>query len=75
MNLGKQTVKRPVRAIRHSGVRQGIREGRKAFSYYAKSTKKYYAKKLVLRQEKIYSFHQYSHYCQKELIVSDIGGD
>ena len=58
MNLGKQTVKRPVRAIRHSGVRQGIREGRKTFSYYAKSTKNTMQKKLVFRQEKIYSFHQ-----------------
>ena len=45
MNLEKQTVKRPVRAIRHSGVRQGIREGRKAFSYYAKNTGGYYKKK------------------------------
>ena len=52
MNLGKQTVKRPVRAIRHSGVRQGIREGRKAFSYYAKSTKKYYAKKVGFSSRK-----------------------
>ncbi len=64
MNLGKQTVKRPVRAIRHSGVRQGIREGRKAFSYYAKSTKKYYAKKSWFFVKK-----RFIHFINKHIIV------
>ncbi len=42
MNLGKGTVKRSVNTTVKKGAKLGIKETRKAFKYYAKSTKAYY---------------------------------
>ena len=41
-NLGKQTVKRTINATTHKGIKAGIKEAGKAFSYYAKNSAKYY---------------------------------
>ena len=41
-NLGKQTVKRTFNATRNGGLKAGLKEAGKAFSYYGKSTRKYY---------------------------------
>ena len=40
INLGKSTVKRTANAIKHGGVKQGIKEATKAAKYYLKSTAK-----------------------------------
>ena len=40
--LGKQTVKRTVNTTTHKGIKAGVHEAGKAFSYYTKNTKNYY---------------------------------
>ena len=40
--FGKQTVKRTYNATVHKGLKAGIKEARKAFTYYGKNTAKYY---------------------------------
>ena len=42
MNLGIGTVKRTVNTTVHKGIKSGLKEAGKAFTYYAKNTKTYY---------------------------------
>lgn len=42
MNLGKQTVKRTVNTLEHSGVKAAVKSLPKVASYYAKSSNYFY---------------------------------
>ena len=41
-NLGKQTVKRTINTTTNKGIKAGLKELGKAFSYYGKNSAKYY---------------------------------
>lgn len=41
-NLGKQTVKRTLNTMKYNGLKEGVKEMGKAFTYYSKNTTSYY---------------------------------
>ncbi len=41
-NLGVKTITRPFEALKHKGLKAGLKEAVKAFTYYSKNTKSYY---------------------------------
>ncbi len=43
-NLGKQTIKRTTNAVKHSGIKAGVKEASKSFVYYIKNTRGNYRK-------------------------------
>lgn len=51
-NLGKRTVTRTFKVTQNKGIKAGMKEAKKAFTYYIKNTSKFYNKMFSRREVK-----------------------